>query len=461
MYLIVQITTVGISSYSTDVEEGALLAAASPMPFISPAHHAGPHMQSKTHASSSAAPAALHTTHPHLPGPTASVPLQPLHVQPHAGSLYNIGLPDRPSLAGHTSHAQHSELNSAPIVAAAAGPSQAGTHARLHPSAVAASYSTGVASAASPACDRTLTALAQPIQPGGFQPMYQQPLQSFTALQAKPSFAASIAVNPAVLPLLQQPALQGTGGPTVPTNSAPSQPHQLPQAMSSLTDSQVKPQLSAPAMLPLPGAGAASSFRSNPSAETSPAAIAGLKFDLLRHEAGSESSQALSSLQAALIAEEGAFTGPQQASNTSSPVLHATAAEKPALYPLSVQDADVQDVQVADRVESSTSTATGQQNSLSFKHAPGKVYPAIPEALIASSSSSFQPQRAAAVQQSSLPLQQAAGSRYPAMPETSGASSSSRQPRSLMQTVSANMYPVGITPEASAESLLGELSSTA
>ena len=242
------------------------MAGLSPMPFVSPAHQSGPHMQPRPHTSSSAAPTTSHDTHAHILAPAhASSLLQPQHMQPHAGSLYSQSLLDTASFGTQASLAHQSQLQpgnfaAAPLFTQAGSP--AGQHMPHRPTPHTSTVDPAQAAQAAdttrlPVSAAVLAALPHSLQQSSAQQMHQQQQSAHTALQAgSDAFGPAAPVapialpRPALLPVLQHQPLHQHIASTVPTNSPPSKPHPLPQAMSSFDALSIKPQLIAPAVLP-------------------------------------------------------------------------------------------------------------------------------------------------------------------------------------------------------------------
>ena len=223
-------------------------------------------MQPRLHTSSSAAPTPSHDTHAHILAPAhASHLLQPQHVQPNAGSLYSQSLLDTASFGTHASLAHQSQLQpgnfaAAPLFTQAGSP--AGQHMPHHPIPRTSAADPALAAQAIdatriPVSAAVLAALPQSLQQSGAQQMHQQQQSAYTALQAgSDAFGPAAPVapialpRPALLPVLQHQPVHQHIASTVPTNSPPSKPHPLPQAMSSFNALSIKPQLIAPAVLP-------------------------------------------------------------------------------------------------------------------------------------------------------------------------------------------------------------------
>ena len=408
------------------------------MPFVSPAHLSGPHMQARLHTSSSAAAAhALpHGTHSYSPAPgfspapgATSVLLQQNHLHPHAGSMHS-SLLDRASHGSHAAHAQHSHpMPGYPI---ADDIHQADSHASQHAPSLDYLHSFGVVpapqlsvSAAPPVSDAALTALPRDRQHGESQQAQQQKPSAHAAMQEQSKPVTPIALpSPAVLtsPLQHQllPRQLADSGQinlgqtdlgqisSVPTNSAPSKPDPLPQAMSSFSNSGSKPQLTAPATLPR--------LSSSGLRAVTPSALAGSGSHHSEHATGSLSSQLPGSLQ-----PSGADAG--ASGNGVSQLAQLVGA-----------GSTLQHVATAD--------------SLSSRAAPVGVQLQDADLLAQCGTSAASTVRSQA--------QQASGSGYLNMFVTSSSNSTAVQPRSLAQAVSLTMYPLGTTHVDEAESPLGE-----
>lgn len=404
------------------------------MPFVSPAHLSGPHMQARLHTSSSAAraPALPHDTHSYSPAPgfspapgATSVLLQPAHLHPHAGSMHSSML-DRASHGSHAVQAQHS--HPMPDYPSADNIHQAESHASQHAPSLDYLHSFGVApashlsvSAAPPVPDAALSALPQGMQDNESQHAQQQKPSAHAAMQEQSKPVTPIALpSPAVLtsPLQHQllPRQLADSGQinsgqisSVPTNSAPSKLEPLPQAMSSFSNSSSKPQLTAPATLPR--------LSSSGLRAVTLSALAGSGSHHSEHATGSLSSQLHSSLQpsgADAGAGDNGVSQPAQLGGAGLTLQHVATADslssRAAPVGVQLQDADL----LAQCGTNAASTVRSE-------------------------------------------AQQASGSRYLNMFATSSSNSTAVQPRSLAQAVSLTMYPLGMTHVDEAESPLGEL----